>query len=176
MSHPLSLLAPIAQTVNTGARFASLTYTAKGTGEKARHTVQLGVSLENAYQADIATLQAKRATLQGVDAIACDELLASLRESLDKGIGNNSAYTCADTYTQIAKGIRAHKETGALYITGASIQKAVIVPGVHKVVKSSEKTIAKNALRRELKSGKIRTFALDEIHSAKMNGETLEFD
>ena len=173
---PFALLAPIADTARTGARFASLTYTAKGTGEKARHTVALGVSVERAYKRDVAILEAMRPTLEGVKAQACDELLASLRESLTVGIGNNSAYTCADVYAPIARGIKVHKESGAVHVFGFGLQKSVIEKGEYKTVRSSEKTLAKNELRKRLKSGKFRQFVLSEVSEAKMNGKTLIFE
>jgi len=158
-----------------GARFASLTYAAKGTGEIARHTLCLGVSVERAYRRDIAILSAKRDALQGVALAACDELLASLKESLEKGIGNNSSYTCAGVYESICRGVKFHKESGEVYVTGFSIGKEIIAAGEYKVVKSSEKTIAKNALRREMKSGKFRQFALPVVASARAEGTTLVF-
>ena len=74
-----SLVTEIKSLANTGARFCSLLYTAKGTGEIARHTIALGVNIANAYRRDIAILTAKRPSLSGVALQACDELLASLR-------------------------------------------------------------------------------------------------
>jgi len=172
----IQLLEQISATARTGARFASFTYTAKGTGETARHRLALGVDIERAYRRDLRVLNGKRPHLDGIALVACDELIASLRESLEKGIGNNSAYTCAGVYDRFAKGIKAHAETGALHVTGFSLGKTVLAPGVYKDVKSSEKTIAKNALRKLLKSGKIRQFAFAEITGAKMNGKTLEIE
>jgi hypothetical protein len=176
-NHIVQLVAIVANisTQKKGARFASLTYTAKGTGEVARHTVCLGVSVERAYRRDIAMLSAKRDSLQGVALVACDELITSLQESLDKGIGNNSAYTCAGVYESVCRGVKFHKETGEVYVTGFSIGKEIIIKGEHKAVKSSEKTIAKNALRREMKSGKFRQFALPVVASARAEGAKLVF-
>jgi hypothetical protein len=156
------------------SQFASFTYTAKGSGEKAKHTVRLGADYVNAYKADIETLRAKRPALSGVALIACDEIIASLSQSLEKGLGNNDAYTCKDTYTNIGQGLSVHKETGALYVLGSIVNKHVITEGVRKVVKSSEKTLAKKELQRGLRSGKIRRFELGALHSARVNGETLD--
>lgn len=174
LMNALALLSEI--TKNSSARFASFTYCAKGTGEIARHTLRLGASVTAAYRKDLATLEKVRPSLAGVPLIACDELIASLRESLEKGVGNNSAFTCADTYVSIAKGVKVHKETGEIYVSGFSRAKAVIAEGVHKAVKSSEKTIAKNKLRKGLLSGKIRQFALPATISAKLNGKELVFE
>lgn len=172
----LQLIGNIAQNALTGARFASLTYTAKGSGEKARHTVALGVSLEKAYKRDIAILRGKRPQLTGVMAQACDELIASLEKSLAVGIGNNPAYTCADVYSPVCAGVKVHKESGEVHVYGFSVAKKVLAPGVFKAVNSSEKTKAKDALRRTLKSGKFRQFNLTELASARVNGKTLEME
>jgi hypothetical protein len=169
-----SLLAEILKT--SSARFASFTYSAKGTGEVARHTLRLGASVEAAYKKDLATLQRLAPKLGGVDAEACAELIASLRESLEKGVGNNSAYTNADTYLPIAKGVKIHKETGEIYVSGFSRAKVTLEAGTFKSVKSSEKTIAKNKLRKGLLSGKIRQFALPATLSARMNGKEMVFE
>lgn len=163
-------------TKTSSARFASFTYSAKGTGEVARHTLRLGASVTAAYRKDLAKLEKLAPTLSGVEAEACAELIASLKESLEKGIGNNSAYTGADTYVTIAKGIKVHKESGEIYVSGFSRAKAVIEAGTFKTVKSSPKTIAKNKLRKGLLSGKIRQFALPSTLSAKLNGKELVFE
>lgn len=176
VSHPIAILAPIAATSRTGARFASFTYTAKKTGEKAKHRLALGVSVENAYKRDIAILSSIRPTLEGVAVQACDELIASLRTSLEKGIGNNPDYTCADTYVHVAKGIKAHKETGEVYVSGFTLGKTVIEKGVYPKANSSAKTLAKEALKKRMKSGRFRQFSITELHSATMNGATLSFE
>jgi hypothetical protein len=163
---------------HSGARFASLVYTAKGTGETARHTVCLGVSVERAYQRDIAILNNEKARLSGVELLACEELLSSLHESLDKGIGNNSNYTNKGVYSHAAgeRGIKFHREQGTVYICGFSLNKTVIEPGTYKETKSSAKTLAKKALKEKLKSGRFRMFALSELETVKLNGKTIIFE
>lgn len=156
-----------------GCRFADLFYVAKGTGEVARHTLLLGVSLENAYRKDLAKLEAMLPSLEGVEREACEELIASLQESLAKGIGNNSQYTQKGMWKTICPGIRKEEETGKVQIYGFSIRKRVIQEGEYKVVKSRPKTIAKNKLRKQLRSGKFRPFSFEpgtefELHANKL--------
>lgn len=175
MKKPVSsFLTEIKSLAKSGARFASLVYTAKGSGEIARHTVCLGVNIANAYRRDIAILSAKRDSLAGVALVACDELLASLRESLTVGIGKNSAYTCAGVYETLAAGVKL-VENSELHVYGFTIGKEIIAKGEHKAVNSSAKTIAKNALRRGMKSGKFRQFAISELEAVAMNGKKLVF-
>jgi len=164
-----------------GAKFVSFVYTAKGTGEVARHSLILGASTENLYERDLEALEALRPTLTGIALVACDELIASRRESLEKGVGNNSQYVHgaenADTYAATGiKGLMIHKETGHLHVRALTHGKTVITPGTYKTVKSSEKTIAKNAISKELPSERIRQFDLGLVTRARLNGETLELD
>lgn len=135
--------------------------------------MRLGASVEAAYKKDIETLSRLAPKLGGVDAQACAELLASLRESVEKGVGNNSAYTCADTYVNVTRGVKVHKETGEVHVTGFTRSKVVLEEGTYKSVKSSEKTIARNKLRKGLLSGKFRQFVLPNVESARLNGNTL---
>lgn len=162
--------------IANGARFISFLYSAKGTGEVAVHNVLFGVSIANAYKRDLAILENKVNTLEGVYHLACSELVESFRESLVKGIGNNSAYTCKGVYAPVSKGIKVHNETGDIYISGFIMSKQVIEPGVYKTVKSSEKTIAKNQLRKALKSSRFRQYVLaaSNIAGIKANGKVLE--
>jgi hypothetical protein len=169
-----ALLAELTSTKS--ARFVSFTHQSKGTGEIARHTIRFGASIEKAYRADLAKLEKLAPSLSGVTLEACNELIASFRESLTKGVGNNSAFTCADVYASIAKGVKVHKQTGEIYVSGFSRQKKVIQEGAKKSVKSSAKTIAKNKLRESLLSGKFRQFALPATLSARVNGKELVFE
>lgn len=157
-----------------GCRFASITYKSKETGEIARHTLLLGVNVERAYKRDLSVYKGKSARLQGVESVACGELIVSLEESLTVGIGNNSAYTCKDVYTPVAPGIKTHNETGAVYVNGFSLGKKVLQPGVYKAVKSSDKTLAKNALRKIGKMGRFRQFVIDpaNVRQVRVMGRT----
>lgn len=171
------LIATIA-TSKKGAKFASLTYRAQETGELARHTLILGASTETLYKKDIAILEALLAgdTLSALDREAAQSVLDSRRESLDKGIGNNDAYTNKDTYTYIdgLPGVFMHKETGVVYVNALAEDKVVIEAGTpKKPVKSAPLTIAKNAIRQTLPSARFRTFRLKNVNRAALNGDVL---
>lgn len=170
-------------TQKTGARFASFNYTASESNETSRYNVLMGVKMETLYKKDLEYLTVLRPTLSGIKLVACDELIASINESLTKGIGNNSAYTLKGYYEPLDnKGeVKLHTdETGArfLYIRGYVIKRTVITPGVHKVVKSSEKTLAKKEIEKNLKRGKIRTFKINvnNLNAVKVNGLCIEIN
>jgi len=163
------------------ANFVNFKYRAKGTGEVSRVQLILGASTETLYKKDVEKLNDLLQSLSASGAAphviqAARELMDSRLESLRVGIGNNSAYTNADTYEYLDgfKGVRIHRDTGELYVSGLVQSKEVIVPGIHKVVKSSEKTIAKRKIENELPSGKFRLYKLDNVIRAALNGEVLE--
>ena len=159
-----------------GVKLAEITYRNKGDKTLAKHTFRLGASIEKMYQDDIATIQSMLPTLQGIEYDAAIEVMKSLQESLQVGIGNNSAYTCAGVYVHIedAQSCDAHKETGALYVVGESLSREVIEAGEpKKPVKSAPLTIAKNKIRHALKSDKIRRFKLTNVASASIYGDKI---
>lgn len=161
-----------------GVQFASLTYTAKGTGEVARHTVILGASYTACIEKSLAALSKARFSCP-VKRQAQAELVASFNETLAKhAIGQqNSAYTKAETYvsTDIA-GVKLNTVDGSLKLFGLTVGKVVIKPGTYKSVKSAPLTIAKNTLRKRLPVGKFREYAIEAgaLESARVNGATLE--
>ena len=158
-----------------GCKFASLTYTAKESGEVARHNVLLGFNYKTSVEKSLLELEILRPSLSGIDAIAADELLESFKKTLD---GTQDSYTKAETYTDTAiKGLKVNTVDNSLQLFGLTQSKVVLTPGTYKVVKSAKKTIAKNKIRKELPIGKFREYALDTgaIHGARINGETIEF-
>lgn len=166
----------------TSASFATFVYTTKETGEVAKYSIILGADTHTLYEKDVKKLEKAIRWLKRINAAphviqAAEEVLASRTESLTKGVGNNSAYTNADTYDYIdgLPGVRIHKETGALYVSGLLNNKVVIQDGApRKKVNSAPKTIAKKRLGYVLPSGRYRMFALPNVTRAAINGDVLE--
>lgn len=165
-----------------GARFASFVYRAKESGELARHTVILGASKEAMYRKDAETLRAALPSLAGLPKDAGEALLASIENSLAKGIGNNDAYTHGpeqgDTWLHLSNlpDVKISKNDGSVHLVAPRVSKTVIEAGTFKEVKSRPLTLAKKMLKRELelRADTFRQFDLYNITTAKMNGETLE--
>lgn len=148
-------------------------------GSLSRHVVKLGVTTESLYNEDIPKLQEMLPTLDGIAATACAAILASRQESLQKGIGNNDAYTCKDVYTFVdgVQGVKVHKETGALYLNGLSLSREVLEAGVTlPAVNSKELTIAKRQIEKSLPSRHFRQFTLKNISEMAIYGETLKIE
>jgi len=80
-----------------------------------------------------------------------------------------------DAYTTIAKGIKVHNVTGEIYVFGLRMKKEILQPGTYPTMNSKELTIAKNVLRKELKSSKFTQFKISEISEIKIAGEEISF-
>lgn len=177
-----ALASAVEDTRRTGARFVGITYTNEN-GETSRYRLIMGINLVSLYKSDLRTLKALRPSLEGIDAVACDELIDSITESLTNGIGNNSAYTLKGYYTPITPNgeVKLHvNESGEthLYIRGYVLSKTVVTPGTYPRVNSSAKTLAKKKIEKNLKRGKIRTFKINvaDLHRIAVNGMTVEIN
>ena len=161
---------------NKSARFVSLLYRAKESGEVARHTILLNVNRTRCLKVDLANLQAKLPTLTGIEAQACDELIASITETLTTG--SNSQYTKARYYTAEGNGNVQTSINSVCYIRGYSTGKEVITEGTYKKVNSSAKTLAKNKLRKTLKNTRVREFIVTPANflMARHDGKAIVVD
>lgn len=163
-----------------GNQFAGFTYLSKGTGELARHVVQVGVSYENLLQKDIETLSNLLPHFEGIGKEAAEAVLKSLNQSLEclQREITNPDYTCAGVYEQTEfAGVKRHKETGEFFVSGLSNFKEVIQPGTpKKPVKSRPLTIAKREIEKNLRKSKWRQFSLSPefIKGLRVNGKILE--
>jgi hypothetical protein len=160
---------------NKSARFVSLVYKAKETGELARHTILLNVNRARALKVDLANLEAKRGSLTGLDLQAAGELIASLKASI---AGYNPLYTKHGYYAAAGNGNVQVSVLDKAYIRGYSVKKDVLVKGTYKEVKSKPLTIAKDNLRKEFKSGKCREYIVTPANfkSARHDGKTIVVD
>lgn len=183
----------------TGVQFIYLTYTTKETNYRTSETsiykLNIGANIGNLYQSDIETLQSlsieqikennkfSQFTHDEIN-IAKNEILASLQESLNVGIGNNSKYTKQDYYKHINKNIKystnENNELQQLYINALCESKEVLLPATIKKVKnSSNKTIIKSLIDRNyLKRSKFREYRIDlnQIRSMSISGHKLLID
>jgi hypothetical protein len=162
------------------ARFASFTYTTKTTGETARYTLQLGFSYRNSLQRSLMELEVDSQIMTGVERLAADELIKSMKASLD---GTQSKYTKKDIYQpykdengNTIQGIKVNTNDGSIKVFGLVHSKVQISPATieKKSFESSDLTLAKNRLRKNLPIGKFCEFDLGHLSVAKISGETLE--
>jgi hypothetical protein len=134
--------------------------------DRAVYTFIVGVELEALYRQDILRLEeAKRVERDPADIEAIESIQASLRKSLEAGIGNNPAYTKQDLYEHVAPGFKVHRETGEVYVFGILTNKLVLeVKKERPVRNSSQKTVAKDRMRKKhVMSSKFREFRVDRV-------------
>ncbi len=138
--------------------------------------INVGINYEKSKQDDIKFLRnLDVTTLKGYKSSVMDLFKAqtALILAFEKPNENRSKGQ-TDAFTTIFSGIKAHNETGQLYIYGYRVSKTVKQEGTYKTVKSSTLTIAKNELRKLLKTGKFKQFVVSNADTLKANGETIE--
>lgn len=175
---------------NGSCRFVSLLYRAKPNakvakqpgahGELARHTIMLNVNRERMLRRDVAVLMTLKKSMKpgSVQMTACDELIASLMESIVTP-GDNSRYTKKGYYEGQGNGNLQVSVKQVAYVRGYTIGKEVLEKGTpYPPTKSAEKTIEKDKLRKHLKSSRCREFAItpENFLMARAEGKAIVVD
>ena len=159
----------------TGVSFLSIKNYTNKQGAVTNYLINVGVNFDRAKQKDIETLQSLNTNQHDFKSPmhliedARHELIAAFKKP---DIARSLAQK--DAYTIIFDGVKVHNETGKLYIYGYRVNKTVLVEGEYKTVKSSALTIAKNELRKLLKTGKFTQFAVEVGNTLTAKGETIE--
>ncbi len=161
-----------------GARFIGFTYT-NAEGETAKRVINIGVSYENMLKKDIALLPSLAHIASPLySETDWNDAKAELAESLRKSLAGESTPRSEgqhDAYLPIAVGLRWHIGNSELHITGVSHSKEILVAGTYKTVNSKPKTLAKNAIKKSLRSNEYRTFKVTNLSGElKVNGEIIE--
>jgi hypothetical protein len=159
----------------TGVSFVSIKGYTNSYGEVSNNLVNVGASLTNAKAKDIETLQSLNVTELGGDTILLEKARVELINSFIAPNENRSNGQI-DAYTIVAKGIKVHNETGEIYVFGLRTSKTIIEQGVYPIVNSRPLTIAKNTLKKDLKSSKFTQYKISATSVIKANGEELIFE
>lgn len=173
----IKTLDTLRESTEKGCKFITFLYQSKGTGEVSKYQINFGISYQSACESDKILLEGYTPENE-IEEEAKAEMLKSLNETLTDGV--SSSYTQKDTFDNIGKGIRQHKETGEIYIYGFVQSKEQVEPPTKekKPVNSSAKTLAKRKIERalEMKRNKFAQFILNPEHIGGVNvcGETLE--
>ncbi len=174
-----TLMAPLA-TLRKGSTFLVLLGYKNKQGEVTDRTISFHVSYENALVRSIAKLEAMKG-LTGIEAQARDELLTSYRKSLAAPVEETDEaspyHVLLDADGESIKGLKVHKETQRLYVYGMQVpgQKRVITEGTYKPVKSSEKTLAKQKLSKDLPVSRWRQFIISPDNVREIKVEKMSF-
>lgn len=160
----------------SGVTFFSVRYYTNDKNETSHYLINLGASYERAKIADIEFLRnldifdAKYGFMSSkIDLFKAKEELIKSFENPSKARSDGQK----DAYEQIVSGLKIHKETGNLHIYGYIRAKKVLIPGEYDSTNSSSLTIAKNEIRKKLRTGKFRQFNIDGFNELKANGSAL---
>ena len=144
-----------------GCKFMTFLYTSKGTGETSKYQINFGIDYHNAVEADKLALESYEPKDE-LEKEAKTQMLQSMTETLTEGV--SSSYTQKETFDNIGKGIRQHRETGELYIYGFVQSKEQVAPPTKekKPVNSRPLTLAKKSIEKacEFKRNRFGQFIL----------------
>jgi len=160
-----------------GVSFVSIRNYTNQYGEISNQTLNVGASYEKAKLRDIETLEGLDITNAEYGFKSSVLMLEKARvELIEAFIKPNETRSKGQTeaYTNICKGIRVHNQTGLLYLYGYRINKSVLQSGTYPTKNSKELTIAKDELRKLLKTNKFVNFSLQVGNELRMAGDTLE--
>jgi len=174
---------------DNGTKFVGFTYTNKQ-GETSRYVIQTNTSYETSLKKDLALVP----TLEYVETEKFDKetfetAKAEIVKSLKMSLGNldetmskieieqhqNRSNGQKDAYISIAPNVKYNVENMNVHIFAKKHQKTVLVEGVYPVVNSRAKTIAKDSIKKHMKSTQYRTFIISNVETMKVNGDIIEF-
>lgn len=177
-SKVLKVITTLKQATNksiTGVSFVSIRNYTNKNGEVSNNLINIGASYERALKQDVEFLENLK--FGDYEFKSTPDLIEEARVTLIEAFlkpNENRSNGQKDAYTHIVPGLKVHNETGLLYVYGYREQKTVITKGEYKTVKSSALTIAKNELRKLLRTGKFTQYSLEIGNEVRANGETLE--
>lgn len=162
----------------TGVSFCSIKNYTNQQGEVANHLFNIGASYENAKKKDIEFLTNLDVTTMEWQSAMADVIVAK-QQLINNLVKPDAVKSQAqkDAYFHLNNGLKVHCETGEIYVFGMRVSKTIITPIEYKEVNSSKLTIAKNELRKLMKSTKYRQFIFQlNGMTIKASGEEITFE
>jgi hypothetical protein len=104
---------------------------------------------------------------------ATEEEKEQLRKKADLTIRQSDAQLNA--YTNLAKGIRLHNDSGQIHVTGVMVSKTIIEGGVYSSSNPRTKTLAKKMINKlaNVQHAYVKTFILNKTEETNLQGVTL---
>jgi hypothetical protein len=159
----------------TGVSFFSIKNYTNLSGEVSNQLINVGINYEKSKQKDIEFLE--NINLSEYDFKSPIDLLQQAKAELIAAFikpNENMSNAQKNAFTIIFPGVEVHNENGLLYIYGYGVSKTILVKGEYKDKKSKPLTIAKDELRKLLKTSHFRKFGIEIGNELKANGETIE--
>lgn len=159
----------------TGVSFVSIVYK-NADNEIQKTLINVGVSYENAKLKDIEYL--KDLDIKTIKSSQNQSTLEQARVALLGALispSKSRSQGQINAYDYLNNGLKVHKETGALYVVGMKVKKEVLVQGEYKADTRKPLTVAKDDIRKTMKSTQYRNYDLSNMGSVKIKGDTLFF-
>ena len=159
----------------TGVTFVSITNYTNKQNETSNNLINVGINYNNTKQKDIEFLNNINLTDYTFksDLTLLEQAKNDLINSLIKP-NENISTAQINAYTNITNGIKVHNITGQIYIYGYRTNKTIINEGTYKETKSTQLTIAKNEIKKLLKTNKFTQFAIEPTNIIKTNKQIIE--
>ena len=157
-------------------------------GEVSNQTFVVGINYPKMLADDLETLKsfdvkklvdkfsiesleaAKKELIESLEKrLSSDEVKAELLANNDATMNRSVAQT--EAFTHLTNGLKVKEND--VYVYGIRVRKTVLVAIEYKAVKSAEKTLAKKAINKFLRSDKFINFKLGNMDELKINGITL---
>jgi hypothetical protein len=160
----------------TGVSFVSTVYTNEQ-NEIQKTVFNVNVSYKQAQAKDIEYL--KTLDVTSLKSGLGKELLEQARQALLGAlISPNKARSNGqkNAYTHLTNGLKIHNETNELYVVGMKVKKTVLLECDYKADTRKPLTVAKDTIRKGMKSTKYRNYKIKNAFNFKLKGDTLFFD
>ena len=172
----ISMLKQATENSITGVSFVSIRNYTNSSNEASNNLINVGINYEKSKIKDIEFLENlnldEYSFKSNLDVIL--EAKAELIKSFIKPEENRSKGQI-EAYTHIVSGVKVHNESGQVYVYGYRENKTILKEGEYKQVNSKPLTIAKNELRKLLRTAKYTQYSLEIGNQVRANGSTLEF-
>lgn len=147
-------------------RFISILGYSNKEGDVSNYVININNKYSNKVKKDVGQLKQLLKDMPKDEAnalayMAATELLNSFLNNGNKETASAQSLAQSAAYTKVNGAIKQHNETGKHYIFGYVVSKQVISRAERKPVKSRALTIAKDAIRRTLRTSKYVNFSID---------------
>jgi hypothetical protein len=141
--------------------------------------VNIGVSYGNAKAKDLETVKGLDVStlVNNEKGITIDLLEQAKTGIVNSLIAPNKAMSDgqSNAYIIIGNGLKIHKEMGTVYVYGMRERKTEKVPGVFGKDTRRPLTVAKDEIRKLMRTSKYREYLVERIDKARANGDTITF-
>lgn len=163
--------------------FVRLEYTSEE-GEVSQQLINVGIPYQTVIETSFNQLDSldkselyAEAASQSIDNSLIDQAIDTLRDSLSQSLNRAEQFSTDEVsnFEYLSNGIKMHRETKELYLSGLVRNKKVLVSGTYKETKSRPATLAKKIVEKKLNVSKYRMFKISplQLHEVGSEGKTL---